>query len=85
MKKKQVPYTCYDDVLSSYYGCHHRPNRKKRKTLTMSFDNGEILPGKDSEPFQEYIVASSLDKDGDVFDEYVVQSYSVAEDNNSEE
>lgn len=84
MKKKQTPYTCYDDMLSDYYGCH-RPPRKKRKTLTMSFDNGEIIPAKDSESFREYIVATSQDKDGDAFDEYVVQSYSVAEDKNDEE
>ncbi|GAA3932834.1 hypothetical protein GO495_16725 [Chitinophaga oryziterrae] len=73
MKKKHTPYTSYDDMLCEYYG-HHKPRRKKHKGMTESFDNGEIIPGKDSEPFQEYVVAASVDEDGDVFEEYVVQS-----------
>jgi len=82
MKKKQTPYTSYDDMLCEYYG-HHKPRRKKRKGMTESFDNGEVIPGKDPEPFQEYVVAASVDKDGDVFEEYVVQS-SLTNDSNEE-
>ncbi|HVI43988.1 MAG TPA: M15 family metallopeptidase [Chitinophaga sp.] len=84
--KKHTPYTCYDDMLSDYYGCHRPPRKKKKhRPLTQSFDNGEVIPGKDSEPFQEYIVAASMDKDGDVFEEYIVMSSSTADETGEEE
>jgi hypothetical protein len=82
MRKKHTPYTSYDDLLCEYYG-HHKPRRKKQKGMTQSFDNGEVIPGKDTEPFQEYVVAASVDKDGDIFEEYVVQS-SVTNDTSEE-
>ncbi|SEW45190.1 D-alanyl-D-alanine carboxypeptidase [Chitinophaga sp. YR573] len=82
MRKKHTPYASYDDLLCEYYG-HHKPRRKKQKGMTQSFDNGEVIPGKDTEPFQEYVVSASVDKDGDVFEEYVVQA-SVTNDSNEE-
>ncbi|SFD84100.1 hypothetical protein SAMN05518672_103459 [Chitinophaga sp. CF118] len=82
MKKKKTSYTCYDDMLCDYYG-GRRPSRQRRRSVAKSFDNGEVIPGKDTEPFQEYVVAASVDKDGDIFEEYVVQASVIKSSNPS--
>lgn len=85
MKKKQTPYSCYEDLLRDYYGGHHRPKKKKQKSLTQSFDNGEVLTVKDNVPFEEYVVAASADSNGEVFEEYVVQASVVNDESHFEE
>jgi hypothetical protein len=85
MKKKHTPYSCYEDVLRDYYGGHHRPKKKKQRSLTKSFDNGEVLTVKDNVPFEEYVVAASADSNGEIFEEYVVQASVVNDENRFEE
>jgi len=85
MKKKHTPYSCYEDLLRDYYGGHHRPKKKKQKSLTQSFDNGEVLTVKDNVPFEEYVVAASTDSNGEIFEEYVVQASVVNDETYFEE
>ncbi len=85
MKKKHTPYSCYDDLLRDYYGGHHRPKKKKQRSLTQSFDNGEVLTVNDNTPFEEYVVAASADSNGEIFEEYVVQASVVNDEAHFEE
>lgn len=85
MKKKHTPYSCYEELLCDYYGGHHRPKKKKQKSLTQSFDNGEVLTVKDNVPFEEYVVAASADSNGELFEEYVVQASVVNDEDHFEE
>lgn len=76
-------------VLGNYYGqmdlyAPSHPSHKRQQsaspapaglTVSKSFDDGEIL---DQQPFQEYVVAKSMEEDP--FQEYVVMSLSEAEE-----